>query len=170
MHQERLELAPPPFVAADGQCAQRVAVIALPPCDEHAALRLADLDGVLARQLQRGLDCLGTARDEVDVLEARRRSRHERVGERFGDVGREEARMRVGDATHLRVDRREHVRMRVAQARYGGAATRVEIALAIRIDDLYARRRRDDGRHGAQIPMHQSGHRDFPGPPSPACQ
>ena len=51
--------------------------------------------------------------------------------------------------------------MRVAQARYGGAATRVEIALAIRIDDLDARRRSDDGRHGAQIPMHQSGHREL---------
>jgi hypothetical protein len=59
--QERLELAAPRGVAADGQRAERVAVIALPPGDEAPPLRLADLDEVLARYLERRLDRLGAA-------------------------------------------------------------------------------------------------------------
>ena len=35
LDQQRLELRPPPFVAADRQRAQRVAVIALPPRDQR---------------------------------------------------------------------------------------------------------------------------------------
>jgi len=54
--QQRPELAAPPFVAADGECAERITVVALPAGDEQRALRLPDLDEVLPRHLERGLD------------------------------------------------------------------------------------------------------------------
>ena len=57
----------PPGVAADGQRAQRVAVIALAARDDVAAAGLPDFDVVLPRHLQRGLDNLGAAGDEIGV-------------------------------------------------------------------------------------------------------
>src|SRR5207244_3404949 len=54
--QKRRELAPPPRVAAHRQRAQRIPVVALAPGDEDAALKLPDLDEVLARHLERGFD------------------------------------------------------------------------------------------------------------------
>ena len=70
--QERLELASPPRVAADRQRAERAAVIVLPPRDETPPLRLADLDEVLARHLQRRFDRLGAAGRIEYPIDARR--------------------------------------------------------------------------------------------------
>ena len=53
LDQQRCELLAAPFVAADGQGTQRVAVIALPARDEVPALRLALLHEVLPRHLER---------------------------------------------------------------------------------------------------------------------
>ncbi len=100
--------------------------------------------------------------DEVNVRETRRRAVDERIGERFGDVGREEARMRVGNAVDLRVHRREHVRMSMAKARHGRPAARVDVALAVAIDDFDACGRRHHRRHCAQVAVHHVAHR---GPP-----
>lgn len=47
-----------PGVAAGGERAKRVAVIALPPCDEVLPLRLSTLDEILPRELDAGLDRL----------------------------------------------------------------------------------------------------------------
>src|SRR5262249_15134670 len=59
-HQERPELRAAPRVAADGERAQRVAMIALAPADEMRAMRLADFQVVLARELERRLHRLGS--------------------------------------------------------------------------------------------------------------
>ncbi len=69
LDQQGLELGPPPGVAADRKRAQRVAVIALAPRDDMAALRLTDLDKILARHLERRLDRLRTAADQIDVAQ-----------------------------------------------------------------------------------------------------
>ena len=82
--QQRRELLAPPGVAADCQRTQRIAVVALPPGDEMPALRLAGLDEVLSRHLQRRLDRLGSARHEVGVADARRRILHQQVGQFLG--------------------------------------------------------------------------------------
>ena len=71
-HQQRPELRAAPRVAADGERAQRVAVIALPPADEMRAVRLADLEEVLARELERRLHAFRPAGNEVDALVTRR--------------------------------------------------------------------------------------------------
>ncbi len=103
--QQGLELAPPPFVAADRERTERVAVIALATRNEMRALRLADLDEVLARHLQRRLDRFRPAADEVRVAHAGRRRADQLVRKRFRGLGREEARVRVGEPVDLRVHR-----------------------------------------------------------------
>src|SRR4030095_14116984 len=72
--QQRRELATTPRVAADRECAEGVAVVAVATSDEARALRLALLDEGLARKLQRSLDRFGSARNEVDMRDARRRT------------------------------------------------------------------------------------------------
>src|SRR3546814_9288456 len=76
LDQQRPELRAAPLVAAGSQRAQRVAVIALPARNDVAALRLALLDEVLPRHLQRRLDRLRTAAHQVDVVEPHRRVGH----------------------------------------------------------------------------------------------
>jgi hypothetical protein len=133
--QQRRELAPAPFVAADRERAERVAVIALAPRDEVAPLRLADLDEILARELERGLDRLGPAGQEVYVRDARRRVGDELVGQLLGDLGGEEAGMRVGDAVDLLVHRAPHLGVPVTEARHRRATRGIEILLAFAVDE-----------------------------------
>ena len=88
--QDRLELRPPPGIAAGRQRADGIAVIALPAGDDMAALRLADLDEILPRHLQRRLDRLGPARDEIDIVQPLGRQTDQPLGQRFRRVGGEE--------------------------------------------------------------------------------
>src|ERR1700678_3007194 len=97
LDQKRLELRPAPVVAADGQGSERIAMIALPPGDDMTALRLADLDKILARHLERRLDRLRAAADEIDTAQARRSILDQPVGEAFGDFGGEESGVRIGE-------------------------------------------------------------------------
>ena len=71
LDQQRLELRAPPFVAAGRERAERIAVIALPARDDVPTARLAFLDEILPRQLQRRLDRLRAAADEIDMTKAR---------------------------------------------------------------------------------------------------
>ena len=68
--QDRLVMCPPHHVAAGGERAQRGAVIALPAGDEVRALRLADLQEILPRELERRLGALGAGRAEIGVRQA----------------------------------------------------------------------------------------------------
>ena len=70
LDQQRREWPALPFAAADRERAERDAVIALPPGDEMAALRLAALDEILPRELERRLDRFRAAADEEDVADA----------------------------------------------------------------------------------------------------
>src|SRR6185437_12830668 len=81
LHQQRVVRRAPPRIAADRERAERVAVIALAAGDEVPALRLADLQEVLPRQLERRLDRLRTTADEIDPLDARRRALDQGIGE-----------------------------------------------------------------------------------------
>ncbi len=136
--QQRRELPAPPFVAADREGAERVAVIALLAGDEEAPLRLADLDEILPRHLQRRFHRLRAAADEIDLRDAGRRMGDDVVGERFGDFGGEKGGMRIGDLVHLRLHRRQHVRMVVPEAGDGRASAGVDIGLAGFIGNRHA--------------------------------
>ena len=76
--QDRFVQRAPHHVAAGRQRAERVAVIALPAGDEMHALRLADLDEILPRQLQRRLGAFRAGRAEIGVRSARRARRRAR--------------------------------------------------------------------------------------------
>ena len=138
LDQDRRERLAPPGVAADRQRTERVAVVALPARDEMPAPRFPALDVVLARHLQRRLDRLRAAGDEIDVREIAGRVRCELVGERLGGRGSEEAGVRVLKPLELRAHRGEHLRMLVPEAGHRRATARVEVALALRVDQVDA--------------------------------
>ena len=138
LDQQRLKLFAPPGVAAHREGAERVAVIALAARDEAPPLRLADLEKVLARHLERRLDRLGAAGAEEDLVEPRGRARDQAVGERLGRLVAEEAGMREGELAHLAADRLDDALMAVPETGHGGAAAGVDVALAVAIDDLDA--------------------------------
>ena len=116
LDQERLELRAPPRISAGGEGAERVAVVALAAGDDMAALRLADLDEILARHLERRLHRLRAAAYQIDVIEAGGGVLDQTVGEAFGGLGGEKGGMRVGELIELLAHGGEHVRMSVAEA------------------------------------------------------
>ena len=161
--QQRRELLAAPGVAAHGQRAQRVAVVALAPGDEVAALGLADLQRVLARHLQRRLHRLGAAADEVGVAHAGRGVMHQLGGQRLGHLGGEEAGVRIGQPVDLRVHGGDHVRVAMPQARDGGAAGGVDVAPAGAVDQVHAFSAHGHGRCLAQRTVEDvgAGHASF---------
>ncbi len=103
LDQQRREGRAPPFVAADRERAQRIAVIALAPRDDVAALGLATLDEILPRHFQRRLDRFRSAAHEVGVADAGGGVGDQAVGEFLGDLGGEEAGMGIGELVELLV-------------------------------------------------------------------
>src|SRR5271156_6587041 len=101
LDQERLQLHPPPCIAADRERAESIAVIALPLGDDMTAPGLANLDKILARHLERGLDRLRPAADQIGVAHPRRRDLDQAIGETFGGLGGEEAGVGVGEGVEL---------------------------------------------------------------------
>ena len=81
-----------------------------------AALRLADLDEILARHLERRLDRLRAAADQIDMAKPGRGVLDQPVGEALGDFGGEKGRVRVGQRVELLAHGGEHVRMPMAEA------------------------------------------------------
>ena len=162
LDQQRLERRPPPGVAARRQRAERVAVVALPARDDAATLRLARLDEILPRHLERGLDGLGPAADQIDAAQARRRVGYEPVGEPLGGLGGEEGGVGVGERVELPAQRRDHRRVAMAEARDRRAAGGVEIAPALGVDDLDAGAEDRDGQVGVCGAMQNMRHSSHP--------
>ena len=104
-----------------------------------AALGLADLDKILARHLERRLDRLRTAADQIDMAEPGRRVLDQVVRETLGDLGGEKGRVRVSQRIELAAHCVEHIRMPVAEARDRRAPRRIEVAPTLSVDYLDAR-------------------------------
>ena len=145
-------------------------MVALPPRDERRALRLPDLDEVLARHLERRLDRFGAAAHEVRVARPGRRRPDQPVGELLGHLGREEARVRVGELVRLRVHRRQHVGVPVTEAGHRGAAAGVEVLLAGGVGDEHAAAGDGDRRRAAKVAVQDVGHGGLAGAVGPAHQ
>ncbi len=160
--QQRGKGALAPLVAAHAQRAQRVAVVALAARDELRALRLARLDPVLARQLERGLHRFRTARDEIHAAHVLRPAGDQAIGQLLGHFGGEERGVGIGAAVDLAVHGRNHVRVAMAQRRHGRAAAGVEVGLAgaVAQHDAGAANRR--GRHLAQVAVDDVAHGRLP--------
>ena len=158
LDQERAELLALPFPAADRERAERAAVIALAACDDVPPLRLAAFDEILARELERGLDRLRAAADEKNVTDPLRGVGDEIVGQFLGNLGREEAGMRVSEPVELLTHRRQHVRMRMPQAGHRRAARGVDVLLARGVADDDALAARGDRIGMADLAMKDTGH------------
>ena len=158
LDQQRREGRAPPFVAAGRQRAQRIAVIALAPGDDVAALCLAALGEVLPRHLERRLDRFRSAAHQIGVADAVGGVGDQPVGELLGHLGGEEAGMGIGELVELLVQGRRHRGMAVAQAGHRGAARRVDVALAGRVDDLDALAAGGDRQGSADLAMQDVGH------------
>jgi len=131
--QQRGERLAAPFVAPHGQRPKGIPVVALAPRDEQLAFGLPAFDDVLARQFQRRLHRLRSARHEVHALDAGRRVRHETVGQLLRHFGREERGVGVGALVDLAVHGRDHVRMAMSERRHGRAAAGVEVAAPVAV-------------------------------------
>src|SRR5690606_9724788 len=134
------------------------AVIALPAGNEVASFGLAGLDEILARHLQRSCDSLRAARYEIDVTDALRRLCNQRVGERFGDLGGEEAGVRVRQAVDLPVHCGADVRMPMPEAGHGRAARCVDVAAALGVVQPDALPARGDRKAFVEDSMDDASH------------
>ena len=90
-------------------------MVALTPCHDGAALRFAGLDEVLAGHFQRRLDRLGSAADQIDVIDPRRRVLDEAISKTLGRLAGEEGRVGVGERVELPVQGGDHLRMAMAK-------------------------------------------------------
>ena len=138
LDQQRPKLRAPPFVAAGRERPQSVAVVALAPRNDMPTPRLALLDEILPRHFQRRLDRLRAAADEIDVAEPGRSVFDQPVGEPLGDVGREKGGVGVGERVELPVQGGDDVGMAMTEARNRRAARRVEVNLAVGVEELDA--------------------------------
>ncbi len=170
LDEERLELRPPPGVAAGRERAKRVAVIALAPRDHVGALRLADLDEILPRHLERRFDRFRSAAHEKDVVKPRRSVLDQAIGKAFGRFGGEEGGVGVGERIELPVQSGEHVRVAVAEAGDRCASRGVEVAPAVGVDDLDARPGHGDRHDSVRGAMQNMRHGRFRGRLADSCE
>ena len=91
-------------------------MIALPPRDEALALRLAGLEEILPRDLDRGLDRLRSAADEIDISETAGLMADQLLGEFFRRLGGKERSVGVNELSRLLGHRGKHARVLMAKA------------------------------------------------------
>src|SRR3546814_10907867 len=103
-------------MAAHRQRAERVAVIALRPGNGPVSLRLADLQKILPGHLERRLDTLGSAGDEIHHVEVAGGCGDQEVGQLLHRLVAEEAGMGVGDRIELRLDGVDHPPLAMPEA------------------------------------------------------
>jgi hypothetical protein len=139
-------------VAAGGEGAERVAVVALPAGDEAGALGLADLEEVLAGKLDGGFVAFGAGGTEIGVAEAAGFVADEGFREFLGRLVGEQGGVDVGDLGELFGDRGVDPWMAVAEAGDGGTAGAVDDFAAVggvQKDPFPSRREHGIGEHGA---------------------
>ena len=152
-----VELAPH-RIAAGGQRAERVAMVALPPRDEARALWLAAFHVILPRHLQRGLRRLRARRTEIHMREPARLVPQHQIGQLFRRFAGIERGVGVADLRRLRAHRLQHARMAVAEAGDGRAAGSVDDGLSVGITNENALARQRERRGLAQVALDEAGH------------
>ncbi len=116
---------------------------------------------VLPRELQRRLDRLRAAGDEIDTGQIAGRMGREQIGQRLGGLAGEEAGVGEGEPVELGFGRRCHVGVAVPETGDGGAAGAVEIALAGGIDEVAALARHRGLHGGARMAREDMAHQDI---------
>ena len=136
LDKQRVEGLPPPRIATGSKRTERIAMITLAAGNDMPAFRPSGLNKILARQLQCRFDCLGTARDKIDVANPRRGMFDKKRCQRLGRLRGKKAGMREGKISNLRSHRLNHGRMAVPETGHRRAPGPVKIAFAIGIDDV----------------------------------
>jgi hypothetical protein len=115
------------MVAACGERAKCIPMIALAACNHIPPTGLAFLYEILARKFQRGLGCFRSARDKIDTIEVARRSSRQPVRENFCRLGGIESRMRKRDTVKLVDNGLFNARIRMTQAGDRSTTAGIEI-------------------------------------------
>ncbi len=111
-------------------------MIALAARDQPGAPGLAALEMILPRELDRCLDRFRSAAGEPDPVERPGALRHDQVGQLFGGLAREEARMRVFERARLFGDRGRDRGVGVPERRHSSTATGVDVAPPVFADQV----------------------------------
>ena len=127
-------------------------MVALAAGDEAGPLGLADLEEVLAGELDGGFVAFGAGGAEIGMTEAAGFMADEGFGEFLGGLVGEQDGVDVGDLGELFGDRGIDPRMAVAEAGDGGTAGAVDDFASVggvQIDPLPSRREHGIGEQGA---------------------
>ena len=145
----------PRHMAADRKGAERRAVIGHFARDEPAALSVAALQVILARQFQRRLDRFRARaqKDRAASAETGRGAGDEVGGEALGGLTGEKRGMGIGELTRLRADRGDRRGMRVAEARHRRAAAGVDIVAPLGVEETHPRAAHRHRRRAFEVAM-----------------
>src|SRR5579872_713562 len=119
--------------------------------DDRASRQLAAFDVVLARELQRRFDRLGSAAQEIGLRDSGRRFRDERVCQRLRRHVRERRAVDVRERRGLYADSVPDLAHAVADVGDHRAATRIQITLAVFIEEIHALATHDERRRALQL-------------------
>ena len=114
-----------------GQRQERIAVVGRGESNDLVLGRAAALDPVLPSELEGGLDRLGTAAQEVELVERRRDESGEFVGQVLDHLAGEGGPVDVGDLGGLVGHRLADFGHTVADADYESAAGTIEVPAAV---------------------------------------
>src|SRR5690348_9037556 len=147
-----------PFAPANRKRAERYSMVALTAGDDEPSLRLATLNEILPREFERRLDGFRATAHIKNAIKARWRVRYELISQLLCGLRREEAGMGVSELIELSVHRRQHVRMRVAEAGHRRTTACVDVFLAGAIADHDPASRAGDRVGVANLTMKNAGH------------
>ena len=133
-------------------------MITLAACNEMLSLRLANIDKILSRHFQCCFDRFRSIADKIGVADACGRTRHQRLGERLGDLGGKEAAVRIREFFQLRAHRRQYVRVAVAEARYRRTTGCVDIFASVAVVKIDALAAHSHGQVDGGVALENTGH------------
>ncbi len=152
------ELFPPPHIAADSQRPQGVAMIALAARDIAMAVPLPLLPEILIGQLQSCLYRFGTTGHEIRIIQTVGRTGCQKIRQVFQWLVREEACMGERQSIHLILHRLDRAGMGMAQTTDRRPAGRIQITLAVRIDNVTPIALNSGRRGRATVAVKNMGH------------
>ena len=129
---DRLIRHPTGKIATGGERSQRVAVIALLPCDEAGSVGLPTLQEVLAREFERALHRLRPRRHEEGMRQAARLISQQQIGQGLGRLRGEEAGMNVTELACLPADGLGNPPITVSEAGHRRASRGVDHLAPVR--------------------------------------
>jgi hypothetical protein len=104
----------------------------------HAMIAGAPHGVILQRDLQRRLNRFGASRHEHHPVESGATGVGHPLAKFLERVTREGVPVAVRDPVELTLDRAVHLFVAVAEAKHGGSAGRVDVALPVRVEDVQA--------------------------------